>query len=156
MIVSGIQQNGLINIWMNESPFIHSFIQQCPCTYSPVRKITFPVRKNNISKTWNIIPHCDKDCEGKTKGLWVYLIQDLIWSRGSGMASLRRWCLRWDLNYVQELLGREAVWEWWAGVGRKSMPGRGISMCKGRVVGGTVTLSGHSNEDWWGGVQEVS
>lgn len=112
--------------------------------------------KITLVKLCNIIPHCDKDCEGKIKGLWEYLMQDLIWSGGSGTASLRRWCWRWDLNYVQELLGREAGWEWWAGVGRKNMPGRGISICKGPVAGDTVTLSGHQKEDWWAGAQGVS
>lgn len=57
---------------------------------------------------------------------------------------------------MQELLGREAGWEWWAGVGRKNMPGRGISICKGPVAGGTVTLSGHQKEGWWAGARGVS
>lgn len=39
------------------------------------------------------------------------------------MASLRRWCLRWDVQYVQGLLVREAGWGWRTGLGKKSMPG---------------------------------
>lgn len=56
---------------------------------------------------------------------------------------------------MQGLLGREPGWEWVEVYG-KNMPGRGISMCKGSVAGGTVTLSGQQKEDWWDGAQGVS
>ena len=55
-----------------------------------------------------------------------------------------------DAQCVQELLVREAGWGWRAGLGKESVPGGRISVCKGPEAGGIVTLSGHQKEDWCG------
>lgn len=37
---------------------------------------------------------------------------------------------------------KRSSWRWRAGVGKVSIPGKGMSMCKGPEAGGIVTLSG--------------